>query len=974
MSMEVRSIRSVFISLVIAGLVAAIPLVAGEYPDREANPPNEAGFEGYHAVVPERALPPYAPPESPYLNDVPTLTPENVSATLEPEESLFEDKVLHMPAYPVPPKADVVFVMDLTSSMSAEVDSMKANAIEIMQEIRALVPDTYFGVISHMDYPTFYQYCGYADTYGMGGDYPYSLDQALTGDMNAVQTAVNALVLGNGVDFPESYARALYECYADAGVGWRAGAKRFVIQFGDAIPHDCDVLSCTGGVQSTGQDPGRDGTLGNADDLLIMNVINGLVANNTCLIPLYSGDDDDYFDVWDCWAGMTGCSAFQIDPDGGVPGGVDIGSYIASAVGQEFGHINVLTLEVCDAAWAGWLVGVTPPSYTDIDLDSPQDFNFQIEVKVPADTDPGTYCFDVCAIGDGVEYARQHVCITVQHPDDCIHLDIGEIYGGPGDDVLVPIYIQDVTGWDIFAFEGEICWCDTPEGLIQFEGCEAGEVLDFSGWSMDCGNCSDFCVTVAGAGANPLIGGGVLFWLNFHISQNAKPGMCCEICFDWVNVYDPEKPLEVCTECGWVCIESCSISGSVYAWYCRYDPCCDWYRYRPIPGARMHLSDCNGALQTQLTDANGMYHFGDLAPMEICPYCVDIDFCPVPDALITAYDASLVLQHVVCDEGLDDCPFDVCGYRGELSEQTIYPQRVAANVNCSDMITAYDASLILQYVVEAIPAFPCPDPWAWFLLEQCGNCAPECPWVFDWVGVLIGDVSGPMAPPLGDMGEAVEAKVGIPRHYGNKVDVPLVVQKASGIVSIEMDVTYNLRDYSVVNVVSTGLCSSFMCGFNVKEDSVLIAMAGTTPIMGSGPVALITFQKKRPLIAMALPRVCLCDGMFNEGSPSMIIEEQEEGKEIWNIGPGLDAAAPNPFADQTTLKFHMSKAAHVMLAIYNVSGQLVRVLEDGEVAAGTHNVVWDGRDSAGAKAARGVYFCRMETAGFSATEKMVLLK
>jgi flagellar hook assembly protein FlgD len=44
------------------------------------------------------------------------------------------------------------------------------------------------------------------------------------------------------------------------------------------------------------------------------------------------------------------------------------------------------------------------------------------------------------------------------------------------------------------------------------------------------------------------------------------------------------------------------------------------------------------------------------------------------------------------------------------------------------------------------------------------------------------------------------------------------------------------------------------------------------------------------------------------------------------------------------------------------------------VEAGAHQVTWDGRDSAGDKVARGVYFCRMSAGEFSATEKMVMLQ
>ena len=229
--MEVRSIKLICVMLVMAGLLGALPSVAGDFPGQEdfLNPSDNVG---YQATVPEREFPPYDPPDA-AVDGVPELTPSEIHVTLQAGESFTENKNLYMPEYPVPPKADIVFILDLTGSMTDEIDSIKVQVIDIMTEIRALVPDSYFAVISHMDYVGSYDYCQYAYWYGSGSDYPYSLDQALTSNMTSVQTAVNALVMGDGEDGPESYARCLDECTEDAGIGWRGGAKRFVVQFGD---------------------------------------------------------------------------------------------------------------------------------------------------------------------------------------------------------------------------------------------------------------------------------------------------------------------------------------------------------------------------------------------------------------------------------------------------------------------------------------------------------------------------------------------------------------------------------------------------------------------------------------------------------------------------------------------------------------------------------------------------------------------
>jgi len=83
---------------------------------------------------------------------------------------------------------------------------------------------------------------------------------------------------------------------------------------------------------------------------------------------------------------------------------------------------------------------------------------------------------------------------------------------------------------------------------------------------------------------------------------------------------------------------------------------------------------------------------------------------------------------------------------------------------------------------------------------------------------------------------------------------------------------------------------------------------------------------------------------------------------------------PNPFNPQTTIKFDMKAKGHVTLKIYNVAGQLVRTLFNGVKDAGSYKVTWDGMNNDGSKVASGVYFYKMDTAGYKKTLKMVLLR
>ena len=95
----------------------------------------------------------------------------------------------------------------LPAAWEVRSDSAKANASTIMGQLLAATnADMRFGVISYMDYPQEYiDYYGYWGYYGDEGDYPYRLDQALTGTDASVQAAIDAMQLGGGSDYPESY-------------------------------------------------------------------------------------------------------------------------------------------------------------------------------------------------------------------------------------------------------------------------------------------------------------------------------------------------------------------------------------------------------------------------------------------------------------------------------------------------------------------------------------------------------------------------------------------------------------------------------------------------------------------------------------------------------------------------------------------------------------------------------------------------
>jgi flagellar hook assembly protein FlgD len=91
--------------------------------------------------------------------------------------------------------------------------------------------------------------------------------------------------------------------------------------------------------------------------------------------------------------------------------------------------------------------------------------------------------------------------------------------------------------------------------------------------------------------------------------------------------------------------------------------------------------------------------------------------------------------------------------------------------------------------------------------------------------------------------------------------------------------------------------------------------------------------------------------------------------------PVLHPPHPNPFNPVTTIRYELPTHALVNLNVYDVAGRLVKRLVGGGVAeVGRHTVTWDGKNEEGRSVAAGVYLCRLEAGGHSATQMMVLVK
>jgi len=88
----------------------------------------------------------------------------------------------------------------------------------------------------------------------------------------------------------------------------------------------------------------------------------------------------------------------------------------------------------------------------------------------------------------------------------------------------------------------------------------------------------------------------------------------------------------------------------------------------------------------------------------------------------------------------------------------------------------------------------------------------------------------------------------------------------------------------------------------------------------------------------------------------------------------LYANYPNPFNPVTTVAYDIPEASDVLLEIYNITGQRVKILVNKRQEPNRYKVQWNGTNEAGAQLSSGMYFYRIQAKDYSSVKKLILMK
>ena len=300
---------------------------------------------------------------------------------------------------------------------------------------------------------------------------------------------------------------------------------------------------------------------------------------------------------------------------------------------------------------------------------------------------------------------------------------------------------------------------------------------------------------------------------------------------------------------------------------------------------------------------------------------------------IRAFDASLALMWSVTTRNI---PVEFFGGDADLF-------LAISDVTRNGEVGAFDAVRILQFLVSKIPGLPYLGPDG---LAKVAEIEPRA-------------VS---------ISEGLETS-----ERGIKVSVS--IDDMSGVLGADISISYDASKLKAVGVSPSDMMSPFMFQSNIEVDEVKMAAASAEGVEGEGDIAYIEFEilpGESHDWGDAVLRIQ--DVQLNEGLIPAVTEQTELSLAVIPEVYALSQNYPNPFNPETVIHYDLPFPSHVKLSVYNIMGQKVATLVDGERSAGSHSIVWDGKNNKGESLASGVYLYRMETEGFVQTRKLVLMR
>jgi len=391
-----------------------------------------------------------------------------------------------------------------------------------------------------------------------------------------------------------------------------------------------------------------------------------------------------------------------------------------------------------------------------------------------------------------------------------------------------------------------------------------------------------------------------------------------------------------------------------------------------VENAELELKRSDSTLGADMSNEDGFFSINKLPAMENDLYVLYTEKDSGDDrGALSAYDASLMLRYVVDINPLEDYDH----------------QQVAADVNVNSLITAYDAALLLRYLVGYDDQTKI-SHWGFFddsyeittLLNSLHGLE-----IFAW---MIGDVSGNWGEydtllRKEIMGIAANItyedfkSVEFTNSEGNSSSyfkTTVSVETLTDIFAGEIEMKVDLNKYDVISVKPLAMLNGFTVVSNAADNKIKAAFANTNAFKGEGDLFEITLSPKSGVASSGILKTDISYIRFNE------MKAQEVGIEKRNSSVSVVSANsiskifPNPFNPLVNIEYALQSSRDIQISVFDIKGRMIKILDQGLKSAGNHRIQWKGKDSRNRTMASGVYVVQLRGKNFIKESKLYLLK
>jgi len=523
--------------------------------------------------------------------------------------------------------------------------------------------------------------------------------------------------------------------------------------------------------------------------------------------------------------------------------------------------------------------------------------------------------------------------------------------GAPNSIVSIPIYVRDVTNKEIYSVL--ITVNTDPNVLTPLDASSVGTITNV--WGIPTVSISGGDITISMAGTSALAGDGNQRLIYIRYQVGTSPQAETPITLKSV-LFNEGQPMANIKHGKFIIGSYFKISGGVN------------YYFNNQPVADVLISLTGDMVKSTYTNSTGSYELTDLPGGN---YVLKPSKVNDLANSISPFDASMILRYSVNEISL-----------------TPY-QLIAGDVSGNGEVTPFDASLILRYNVGIISQFPVGKDWTFvpkiFPIDETNwFTAPDSlaykPLISDqsnqdFVGIVYGDVSGNWQGSSSiHTGSLVELSIGSFQHKENgKWSIPLIMNFAGDAYSMHVKLL----------IKNPGLKFISTSNDNYPSDNILIAANSTKETID------LAIASGKSLDNQQLKFILFFEGT-SSGTPSCSDFEVTDinlddisnmTTSIKDIGANempeqwhLSQNNPNPFNAETSISYHVPKASHVTIEVFNLIGQHLRTLVDEEKSPGIYHATWNGKDDQSQSVGSGIYIYRITTKKFTEIKKMVLVQ